>query len=179
MATNESATIGVFDTHEQAETAVRELLKGGFPKERISIVAKGLQKSEDVQGFVNTGDIAKGGAGIGAWTGGIFGLLIGTAFLWVPGFGPLIVAGPLTAALLGGVEGAAAGAAGGGILGALFSPLVTKKHVLKYQEHLNADHYLVVAHGAVADAEKAREILGQADSIDVDVFSETEDVEAN
>jgi hypothetical protein len=46
-------------------------------------------------------------------------LLVGAAFVWVPGFGPLLVAGLLTAAILGGVEGVVAGAAGGGLLSAL------------------------------------------------------------
>ena len=35
------------------------------------------------------------------------------AFIWVPGFGPLIAAGSLAAVLIGGVDGAAVGAAGG------------------------------------------------------------------
>ena len=170
MTQDPSATIGVFDTHGQAEAAVRELKKGGFSLDKVSIVAKGLQKTEDVQGFISTGDVVKSSAGTGAWVGGLFGLLVGAAFVWVPGFGPLVVAGPLTAALLAGVEGAAAGAAGAGILGALFSPFVTKKHILKYQEHLNADRYLVVAHGTAAEAEKAREILNQSGPVEVDVY---------
>ncbi|MEZ4837447.1 MAG: hypothetical protein R2873_36530 [Caldilineaceae bacterium] len=51
--------------------------------------------------------------------GGIFGMVIGAAFVWVPGFGPLFAAGPLAATLIGALEGAAAGAAGMGLLGAL------------------------------------------------------------
>ena len=172
MTQDPSATIGVFDTHSQAEAAVRELKKGGFSLDKVSIVAKGLQETEDVQGFISTGDVVKSSAGAGAWVGGLFGLLVGAAFVWVPGFGPLVVAGPLTAALLAGVEGAGAGAAGAGILGALFSPFVTKKHILKYQEHLNADRYLVVAHGTAAEAEKAHEILNQSGPVEVDVYVE-------
>lgn len=169
MTRNQSATIGVFDTQVQAEAAVRELKKGGFPMNKVSIVAKGLQKTEDVQGFISTGDVVKSSAGTGVWVGGLFGLLVGAAFVWVPGFGPLVVAGPLTAALIAGVEGAVAGAAGAGVLGALFSPFVAKKHILKYQEHLNADRYLVVAHGTAAEADKAREILNQSGPVEVDI----------
>ena len=44
MTQDPSATIGVFDTHSQAEAAVRELKKGGFSLDKVSIVAKGLQK---------------------------------------------------------------------------------------------------------------------------------------
>ena len=56
-------------------------------------------------GFVITGDIAKSGAKVGAWTGGLFGFSSGSLSI-LPGFGPLIIAGPLAAALLAGIEGA-------------------------------------------------------------------------
>jgi len=91
--------------------------------------------------------------------GGFFGLLMGAAFLWVPGIGPLMVAGPFAAALLGGVEGAIAGAAGGGLLGALIGWGVSKQHILKYEEHLKSGDYLVIAHGSQEEVEKARTIL--------------------
>jgi hypothetical protein len=49
----------------------------------------------------------------GAWLGVRLGWLTGAAFMWISGFDPLIVAGPLASGLLswvGGVEGAVAGA---------------------------------------------------------------------
>jgi hypothetical protein len=173
MTEENNSTIGVFTTHAEAEAAVRELLNQGVKKDKISIITKGLHQTENVQGFVTTGDVAIQGAGIGAWTGGLFGLLVGAAFMWVPGFGPLVVAGPLTAALLGAVEGAIAGAMGAGVLGALFGSFVTKKHILKYQEHLSADRYLVVAHGTDSEVKKAQSILNGLDPVEIDIFLET------
>jgi hypothetical protein len=63
--------------------------------------------------------VAKSSAGVGAWAGGVFGLLMGGSFPWVPGAGPMIVASPLEAVLLGSLEGAATGAAMGALVGSL------------------------------------------------------------
>ena len=103
--------IATYPDHASAEDAVRRLQKEGIPMQGLSIVGKDFQTVEKPLGFVTTGTVAKEGVSIGAWTGGIFGLLIGAAFLILPGLGAVVVAGPLAAALLGGVEGALAGAA--------------------------------------------------------------------
>ncbi|MEJ2151145.1 MAG: 2-oxobutyrate oxidase, partial [Chloroflexota bacterium] len=100
----------------------------------------------------------------GAWVGGLFGLLIGAAFIWVPGFGPLLVAGPLAAMLLGGVGGAFVGAAGGGLLGVLVGWGVSKQHILKYEEKVKSGKYLLIAHGDADMVSKARDILESTDA---------------
>jgi hypothetical protein len=45
--------------------------------------------------FVTTSDYAEAGAEVRAIIGGIFGLCVGTAFLILPGLGPMIVGGSL------------------------------------------------------------------------------------
>src|SRR5262245_27217912 len=114
-ATQQSVT-AIYNTLDQAESTVRALAQVGFPVKQVTILAKDIQDERKVHGYVTTCDVSCKGAQSGAWVGGIFGLLIGSAFLWVPGVGPLVVAGSLVAALAGGVEGAVAGAAVGGIL---------------------------------------------------------------
>src|SRR3954452_12341534 len=105
-ASVQSSVVAVFPDHESAEQAVRRLLKEGFDMKDVSIVGRDFQVTEEPIGFVSTRDYAKVGAATGAWVGGLFGLLVGAAFLVLPGVGPVVVAGPLSAALLGGLEGA-------------------------------------------------------------------------
>ena len=80
---NEHCVVGVYDVMSKAEEAIRKLDRTGFPIKQVSIVGQNLQSEKEVHGYVTAGDIAKGGAGTGAWVGGLFGLLIGAAFLWV------------------------------------------------------------------------------------------------
>ena len=96
---------------------------------------------------------------MGALWGGFWGLLFGAAFFWVPGVGPLLVAGPLSAAIVAALEG---GVVVGGLsaLGAgLFGIGIPKDSIIKYETAIKVDQYLLVAHGTVDEVGKAREIL--------------------
>ncbi len=156
---SQESVVGVYNTLDMAEAAVRALDAGKFPVNQISILAKDILDERKVHGYVTACDVSKAGAKTGAWVGGIFGLLVGSAFLWVPGLGPVIIAGSLAAVLAGGAEGALAGAAAGGILSGLAAWGISKKHILKYEETIKAGKYVVVAHGTPEEAAKAQAIL--------------------
>jgi len=165
----EHSVVGVYKTLDGAESAVRELGDGGFPIKKVSIVAKQLEDNKRIHGYVTSCDIAESAAATGAWMGGIFGILVGAAFVWVPGFGPLVIAGSLTSMVLGGIEGAVAGGATTGVLGWLVGLGVSSQKILKYEEDVKAGKYLVIAHGPEADTERARTILtgSKAEQLDV------------
>jgi hypothetical protein len=134
--------IGVYKSMSEAEEAVTALLDSGVPAAQISIVGQDLHSETQVHGFVQTADVAKSGAGAGAWVGGLFGILSGAALLFVPGVGPLIVLGPLAAGAVSAAEGAVAG----GGLGALLGHFLAKRHIPKFSQHLSAGNYLVLRH---------------------------------
>lgn len=151
-----NAVIGVYESVQEAEAAVKTLLDQGVPAGEVSIVGQDLHSETRVHGFVTTGDVAKSGAKTGAWVGGLFGVLTGAALLFIPGVGPLIVLGPLAAGAVSAAEGATAG---GGI-GAVLGHFIAKRHVPKYSRHLTEGKYLVVRHApqtADADARLLRE----------------------
>ena len=158
--------VGTFDTQDQAEMVVQRLIDAGVQPERISVLMQGLQIRDQVQGYVTAGDIASGTAKTGAWTGGLFGLLIGAAFLWVPALGPLIVIGPLASAALGALEGGAVG----GLLGAILGKQMEKDHVLKIQRALQGGKYVVVVHGTPQDLQTARRVMGEHAGQDVQTY---------
>jgi hypothetical protein len=163
----DSSVIGVYSDIDKADEAVQKLGQGGFPIQHVSVITQNLGSERKVHGFVTSCDVAKASARTGAWVGGIFGALVGAAFIWVPGVGPMIVAGSLAAALLGGVQGAVAGAAGAGVLGWLTSLGISRQHIVKYEESLKAGKVLVVAHGTPDDIKKAQTILGTTGAAEV------------
>ncbi len=156
---NEHSVVGVYRSMDEAENAVRALTDAKFPPTQITLVTRDLHTEKTVHGYVTACDVSKQGARTGAWLGGIFGVLVGAAFLWVPGVGPLVVAGSLTAALMGGVEGAVAGAALGGVLSGLAAWGISKQHILKYEEQVKAGKFLVIAHGADKEVTQAQGVL--------------------
>lgn len=164
-----NATVGIFETHDTAAKAVKELNKGGFPMKKVSIIGKELEKVEDMQGYYTWKDPAKTGAGIGAFWGSVFGILVGIGFVVLPGMGGVFIAGSLAAVVLGGLEGAAVGSIGGGLFGALLGLGIGKDKVLKYQQNLEAGKYLVVTHDTADEVNKAKKILEAANASNVEV----------
>ena len=101
----------------------------------------------------------KSWGGIGVFWGGLWGLLFGAAFFWLPGFGPIAVAGPIVHAFAVALEGAAVGG-GVGVLGAALTSIgVPKDSIVKYEKAMRADKYLLIAHGDAATVQHAREIM--------------------
>ena len=167
----QSSVVGVYPTLEAAENAVKKLDAGKFPIQQISVVAKDIQDEKKVHGYVTACDVSKAGAKTGAWMGGLFGALVGAAFIWVPGIGMAIVAGSLSTALLGGVEGAIAGSAMGGILSGLAAWSIDKQHILKYEERVKAGSYLLVAHGSPEQVSLAQSLLQDTGAAEVNLHS--------
>ena len=159
--TKENAIVAVYDTHTQAEDTIKELERSGFDMKKLSILGKGYHSEEHPVGFYTTGDRMKAWGGVGAFWGGLWGLLFGAAFFWIPGIGPIAAAGPIVHVLAGALEGAAL-VGGLSALGAALTGLgVPKKSVLKYETELRADKYLVIAHGNAKEVEQAREIMNR------------------
>ena len=111
-----SSIVAVYPDHDSAEHAIRLLHKEGFALEDLSIIGRDIQMSEEPTGFVSTGDYVSAGA-VGGTVRRACGGLLGAALLVLPGVGPIVVTGPLAAAVLAGIEGALAGVAVGASAG--------------------------------------------------------------
>jgi len=142
----DQAVLAGYRSHQDAETAIRLLAKDGLPVDKISIIGRNFETREDVQGFYRPADAALEGGAVGAWFGGLFGLLLGTGLFIIPVVGPLLVLGPLAGLIAGAITGAGVGALASGLV----SLGVPQDQAIKYQERLQAGEFLVVVHGATA-----------------------------
>jgi uncharacterized membrane protein len=159
MMSDHNVVVAVYDAHEQAEQAVKELQNSGFDMKKLSIVAKNPHAEEHVVGFYNTGDRIKHWGKTGAFWGAIWGMLFGAAFFAIPGIGPVLVAGPLVAWIVGALEGAVVVGGAGAIGAGLFSVGIPKDSILKYEIALKTDRYLLLVSGTEHEVSRAREIL--------------------
>ena len=116
-----NVAVAVCNSHTEAEEVIKQLQKSGFDMKKLSIVGKDYHTEEDVVGYYNIGDRMKKWGKLGAFWGGFWGILFGSAFFFVPGIGPIAVGGPLVATIVGGLEGAVAvgglSALGAGLFG--------------------------------------------------------------
>jgi uncharacterized membrane protein len=154
-----SAVVAIYPTHSAAEAAVKELQQSGFDMKKLSIVGSDYHNDEHVVGFYNLGDRMKAWGKTGAFWGGLWGLLFGSAFFWVPGLGPLLVAGPLVGWIVGALEGAVVVGGLSAIGAGLFNLGIPKDSVLRYESALKADKFLLIAHGSLNDTTRAKEVL--------------------
>jgi hypothetical protein len=162
------STVAVFPSHTAAEAAIKELQESGFDMKQLSIVGRDYHTDEHVVGYYNVGDRMKYWGKIGGFWGWIWGCFFGSAFFFIPGVGPLLVAGPLVGWILGALESAVL-VGGLSALGAgLVSIGIPKNSVLKYETELKNDKFLVVAHGSPVEVSEAKDILSRAGSESLD-----------
>ncbi len=157
-----SSVVAVYDSHGKAEAAVKELQKAGFAMKNLSIVGKDYHSEEHVVGYYNTGDRMAFWGKLGAFWGGLMGLLFGSAFFFVPGIGPLVVFGPLVTWIVGALEGAVVIGGLSALGAALYSIGIPKDSIIKYEKALKADKFLVIAHGTPEQVKDAHSILDMA-----------------
>ncbi|GAB3220602.1 general stress protein [Spirosoma arcticum] len=157
---NQNAFVALFDSHDLAEEAVKKLHKAGYDMKKLSIVGQDYHTEENVVGYYNLGDRVKKWGGGGAFWGSIWGLLFGSAFFILPGLGPVVIAGPLIASLVGALEGAVVVGGLSALGAALYSLGIPKNSILQYETELKAGKFMLVAHGTADEVNKARDVLG-------------------
>jgi hypothetical protein len=161
MQSNDSPCY-IFRTHTEAEEAIRMLIKSGFDAKKLSLIGKGYHSEEKPVGFYTAGDRIKSWGGVGAFWGGIWGLLLAPAVFVLPGLGVLAMAGPVVTVLVSALEGAVL-VGGVSALGAALSQIgVPKDKVVKYEEALKMNSYVLVVHGGNEDQARVRSILDEA-----------------
>jgi len=165
------SVVGLFETGEQAERAIRALHDRGFARDQVSVAMRhqGDQAAlaRDV-GAREAADAAGTGAVGGGILGGMAGLLIGVGALAVPGIGPVLAAGPLAGALGTALAGAGIGAAAGGLVGALAGIGVPEEHAEYYAEGVRRGGTLVTVQTDESHSDEAAELLRSAGALDVE-----------
>jgi len=157
----DNSIVAIYPSHTAAEEAIKELQQSGFDMKKLSIVGRDYHTDEHVVGYYNAGDRMKYWGKMGAFWGGIWGMLFGSAFFLIPGFGPLLVAGPLVAWIVGALEGAIVVGGLSAIGAGLYSLGIPKDSILRYETALKTGKFVRIARGSREDATRAKPILHQ------------------
>lgn len=178
--TQHDVVIAVFADHREANTAVGELIHDGFDIKNFSVIGKGYHTEESVVGFYNMGERMRFWGKYGAFWGGLWGLFFGGIFLTVPVVGPVVVLGHLAVIVVSAIEGALVVGGLTAIGAALYSIGIPKDSVIKYEEAIKADNFLIVAHGTTDEMARAKAILAASHPKQLDLHQGVKSpVEAN
>ncbi|GAA3987951.1 DUF1269 domain-containing protein [Comamonas faecalis] len=177
MSTAAPQTLGshivmaVFDTHEGADVAVRQLGSAGVPLAAVSVVGKNYHSEDQPVGYFNAGDRARYFGKQGAFWGGLAGLLLGSGFFFIPVVGPVVALGPMASIIVGGIEGAVLAGGASALVGALTAVGVPKNSVVRYETAIKADKFLVTVHAQQVDVARVQQLLGQAGGSEVEAHA--------
>jgi uncharacterized membrane protein len=170
--------VGVFSSRHDAENAMNELNRSGFPMNNVSIIARDAGRGDDIAGVDVSGRVgnkadegATAGALTGGTLGGLTGLLVGLGSLAIPGVGPVILAGEIATTLATTLAGGAIGAAAGGLLGGLIGLGIPEERARRYNDRVSRGDYLVLVNGSDAELARAEAILNHRGIEDWGVYN--------
>jgi hypothetical protein len=161
----ENAAVGIYDVHTAAGSAVRSLQESGLGTEKISVAGTDDPTGSQTIGYYQGCSGMKYWGELKEFWGPLWGLLAGWAFLSVPGFGPVLVAGPLAgwavatlddAAVFGGLTPLGAG---------LYSIGISREGVIACESAVRSGKYLVLVHGTSKEVSRAKVILNLAAAV--------------
>jgi uncharacterized protein (TIGR02271 family) len=165
------AVFGISQNEQQASDIVTQLKQNGFSSNDISVLFPDKRGTKDFAHEKNTKapEGATTGGVSGGVLGGVLGWLVGVGALAIPGLGPFVAAGPITAAL----SGAAVGAGTGGLIGALVGLGMPEYEAKRYEGKLREGNILISVHSDNSDeTSRAKDIFQRAGATDISTTGE-------
>lgn len=150
--------LGLFDDRAAAAAAARALHGVGVDREHLSVVAR----THDEEGRLAEELDGRPGAEIeGSWRlarlGELSGVLLAAVAIVMPGIGPIVTAGPLSADL-----GEAAGDMGGGLVPVLARAGVSEPAAAALEHAVRMGAVLLGVHAGPERVDEVKATLGQA-----------------
>jgi hypothetical protein len=158
-ASTDSAAVALFNTHEYAEAAVKQLAENNFDVRKITVIGRGFHTEDHVAGFYNMGDRVKFWGKWGAFWGALWGILFGGLYIAVPLLGPVVVVGHLTVMVAAAIESAVVVGGLSALGAALYGIGIPKDSVVRYEAAIKADGFMLMLSGTPSEVERARAIL--------------------
>jgi hypothetical protein len=158
--------MGIFRSRTELEKGISDLRVNGFLNGDMSAL---VPEPDTRHEFAHTASTkapegVTAGAAAGAVAGGMLGWLVGAGTLAIPGFGLLLAAGPIVAALAGLGAGSTIGGVAGGLIGLGFPEYEAKR----YEGHVKDGGLLLSVHCIDSDwRDKAKELLERAGAVDI------------
>jgi hypothetical protein len=162
--------VSLYNELSNARDAVEDLVKAGFARDTISLVARDVdgryatyfEKQENQEGDTPPEDEEEG-AIAGGIIGGLAGILLGLGVVAIPGIGPIIALGPLATILLG----AGTGTLAGSLVGAIVEWDVPEEEAEYYAERVQQGSTLVFVKTSDDQVDQVTSILNRHHPIDV------------
>lgn len=152
--TSLSPPIYLFATHREAEHAIRTLASTGFNVKHLSLVGTGVQSAEHPAQLYTVAGRIRAWSGVGAFWGGVWGMLLAPAVFFLPGLGPVAMSGPLASTMVKAMENPSARAGATALDTALTETGVKPDGLLQFETALRAEKYALIVHGTAEEVQQ-------------------------
>lgn len=166
---NDNPVAAVHKLYSDAANVSRLLKKGQFNIKKLAIIGRAHPTGDRVVDFYATGNRVKHWGTNNALWGGLWSMLLASAFFLIPGIDLVAVAGSAVAWIVGALESAAV-IAGLSVLGAELNTIgISKLSAFGYESFVEPGKFLLIAHETTDKAEAARRILADTSSEETNV----------
>jgi hypothetical protein len=156
---NENAVVAVYGSPTEIAAAVRGLRSAGFDTAKLSTVAMDKRQEWRVVGYYLNGNHPRYWGEPGKSYDEIWAVLNGWAFFYIPGIGPVLVAGPLAGWIVTALNNAPFLANMSAIGMGIYNLGISRDYVTRYEDALRAGKQLLLVHGSVREVTWAKEII--------------------
>ena len=165
-----STLVAVFPSPPDARDACRRLKDVGVDMQWVSVVGKGHHVEEQASGYYERDGPHFWGRHMAVWQD-LWRILEGSAFLWVPELGPLIIAGPLSGRVVGELQSPMV-VGGMSVLGAsLMALAVPGRQASKYETAVLADQLLLVVQAYDEEVVRDSQVLRDAGPLELELHA--------
>jgi len=172
-----NSIVAIYDAQRDLETAVQDLQQSAFDLKNVSIVGREHESSEQVLGYYVAGGRLRCCGTTGAFWNDLWSNLQGGGQFAIPGVGRVLVAGPVTTAVVSAMEGHAIeglSAVGAG----LHTMSIPKAGILRYESALKAHKLLLVADGAIREVLRLKDVLRESQPREINIHFASEGIQS-
>ena len=156
--------VGVYDSIEKAESAVRALHGAGFTADHVSLVKRHIDPQGEMAAKLSLGDDSAREAAVGGALGGLAGAAGAATLLSITGVGLILLTGPIVT-LTGAIVGA--------FLGAMSGWGIHETHIREYENLVEKGDVLVVVAGEPIEVERAERLLRKTEARHVNLHAKS------
>lgn len=156
--------VGLFETRDEAESAVRDLVADGFSRDDITVVSNATVEGGTTTVIDEAPDQDESDVAENVLLSGAVGAAVGVISVFIPGVGPVIAAGPL----LAGLVGAGVGAVTGGLASVLAETEIPEVDRHYYAEGVRRGGTLVVLTTEDEDVARVLDALNNNGALDIE-----------
>jgi len=151
--------VAVHRGHLQVGEALKKLARSGFDLRTVSVVGTDRHTEKNVYGYYSTGRRFEAWSSFGDFWDDVWAALTDEGVFFVPGIGPVLMAGPLVGWLVEALQNGVMVKRLSPVGAALVGKGVPPGSMLDYENAVRIDEYLLIASGPLSSLAKARPII--------------------